>query len=119
MTYWLGSDDHAADPVWKVLAVDKAGRVDRDRVDRLQAAWSRLMATAAHLRSDGYLTGFDALAQCWGRQSVLDSLCTPVLDRPPALHRRGDECPCLGDWWIDGYAYRLHDFRTVERPCRG
>lgn len=117
MTYWLGSDDFASDPAWEVLAVDKAGRVDRDRVDRLQAAWARLMATAAHLRSDGYLTASRALDQCWGRTAVLDALCTPVLDRPPMLHRRGDECSCLGDGWIDGYAYRLHAF-LKRNPSR-
>ncbi|MEU7170897.1 hypothetical protein ABZ949_05310 [Micromonospora tulbaghiae] len=96
--------------MWHVLAADKAGRVDRDRLDRLQAAWSRLMSTAARARSDGYLTAYDALDRCHGRTAVLDALCTAVLDRPPILHRQGDDCECLGDGWIDGYAYRIHGF---------
>jgi len=117
VTYWLASDDVDRDPVWEVLATDKAGRVAWDRVDQLQAAWLRLMAAAAHLRRDGYLTAGRALEQCRGRRPVLDALCTSVLDRPPLLHQRGDDCPCLGDSWIDGYAYRLHAF-LKRNPSR-
>ncbi|WP_161801638.1 HNH endonuclease [Micromonospora sp. RV43] len=103
--------------MWEVLATTKAGRVSWDRVDQLQAAWMRMMAAAAHLRRDGYLTDGRALDQCRGRRAVLDALCTPVLDRAPLLHRRGDDCPCLGDAWIDGYAYRLHAF-LKRNPSR-
>ena len=105
MPYWLESDTFADDPVWEVLA---AGNLDR--LDALQAAYARLKAKASHLLTDGYLTDQTALRYCRGRRGVLDRLCTPVLERPPLVHRRGDECDCLGDAWIDGFDYRVHAF---------
>lgn len=105
MPYWLESDTFADDPVWEVLAAGSA-----DRLDSLQAAYARLKAKASHLLTDGYLTNQTALRYCRGRRQLLDRLCTPVLERPPLVHRRGDECDCLGGAWIDGFDFRVHAF---------
>lgn len=112
MPYWLESDTFADDPVWEVLAGGSA-----DRIDSLQAAYARLKAKASHLKSDGYLTDQTALRYCRGRRQLLDRLATAVLERPPLLHRRGDECDCLGDSWIDGYTWRIHNF-LKRNPSR-
>jgi hypothetical protein len=77
------------------------------------------MADAAWQRTGGYLTSWQAMARCRGRVVVLDALQTPVLDRPPLLHRPGDTCWCLDSAWVDGYAYRLHDFRIRYGRCPG
>ncbi|HEX8345044.1 MAG TPA: hypothetical protein VF657_09905 [Actinoplanes sp.] len=105
MPYWLESDDFHDRAVWEVLADGVA-----DVVDQLQAAYARLKSKASHLLSDGYLTEGAALAMCRGRKRTLDRLCTPVLEEKPLLHRQGDECDCLGENWIPGYAYRIHAF---------
>lgn len=106
MPYWLESDTFADDPVWEVLAGGNA-----DRVDQLQAAYARLKAKASHILSDGYLTAETALRYARGRRHLLELLCRAVLDRPPLLHRPGDECDCLGEApWVDGYAFRIHAF---------
>jgi 5-methylcytosine-specific restriction endonuclease McrA len=111
--YWLEGDDFADDPTWEVLAGGAP-----DRVDALQAAYSRLKAKAAHLLTDGYLTEKTALLYCRGRRQVLDRLCTAVLARPAKVHRQGDQCECLGDApWIEGYAYRIHAF-LKRNPSR-
>ena len=112
MPYWLETDAFADDPVWQVLGGGKP-----DVEDRLQAAYCRIKAKTSHVRNDGYVTEATALTQCRGRRPVLDLLCTPVLERPPLLHRQGDECPCLGGKWIDGFGYRIHDF-LKRNPSR-
>lgn len=112
MPYWLESDTFADDPVWEVLAEGNP-----DRLDALQAAYARLKAKASHLLTDGYLTDQTALRYCRGRRQLLDRLTVKVLERPPLVHRRGDECDCLGDTWIDGYQYRIHAF-LKRNPSR-
>ncbi len=112
MPYWLESDSFHAWPVWEVLA-DGAG----DVVDQLQAAYARMKSQASHLLSEGYLTEGLALQLCRGRRKILDKLCTPVLGEKPLLHRPGDDCDCLGDTWITGYAYRIHNF-LKRNPTR-
>lgn len=113
MPYFLEGDEFAVLPVWEVLASGKA-----DLMDRLQAAYIRLKATAAHTKSNGYLTAGTALAQCRGMSRTLELLCTPVLAQPPLVHRQGDECECLGpDPWIDGYGVRIHAF-LKRNPAR-
>lgn len=112
MPYWLESDSFHAWPVWEVLAGGVA-----DVVDQLQAAYARMKSQASHLLSEGYLTEGLALQLCRGRRRTLDRLCTPVLGEKPLLHRQGDECDCLGDTWIDGYAYRIHAF-LKRNPTR-
>ncbi|MDG4768760.1 hypothetical protein [Solwaraspora sp. WMMD792] len=113
MPYWLEDDAFPNWPVWDVLS---AGNVDM--ADRLQSAYVRCKSTTAGVLADGYLTEQAALTQCRGRPKVLALLATAVLDRPPLLHRRGDECECLGDGvWIDGYAYRVHAF-SKRNPSR-
>ncbi|SBT63944.1 hypothetical protein GA0070622_0912 [Micromonospora sediminicola] len=104
MPYWLESDTFADEAVWDVLA---AG--DANLVDHLQAAYCRLKAKASHIKKDGYLTEPTAVRYA-RRRKYLDLLCTPVLDEQPLLHRPGDECRCLGDAWIEGYDYRIHNF---------
>lgn len=112
MPYWLETDTFADDPVWEALSKGSA-----DRLDSLQAAYARLKAKASHLTTDGYLTEVTALRYARNRRQLLDLLCTPVLDQKPKLHRPGDECDCLGDSWIDGYAYRIHEF-LKRNPSR-
>ncbi|MCT2276331.1 HNH endonuclease [Micromonospora chalcea] len=112
MPYWLESDTFAVDPVWEVLAGGSA-----DLVDQLQAAYCRLKASSAQVMSDGYLTERMALLQCRGRKKLLGLLTGAVLDQPPLLHRQGDECECLGEHWIPGYAYRIHAF-SKRNPSR-
>jgi hypothetical protein len=112
LPYWLETDAFADDPIWQVLGAGKA-----DVEDRLQAAYCRLKAKTSHLRDNGYLTTATALTQCRGRRQVLDLLCTPVLERPPLLHRQGDTCPCLGGEWIEGFGYRVHEF-LKRNPSR-
>ncbi|MFC4146597.1 HNH endonuclease [Micromonospora mangrovi] len=104
MPYWLESDTFADEAVWDVLAGG-----DANAVDHLQAAYCRLKAKASHIKKDGYLTEQTAIRYA-RRRRWLDLLCTPVLDEQPLLHRPDDDCPCLGDTWIDGYAYRIHNF---------
>lgn len=104
MPYWLESDTFGDEPVWDVLAGG-----DQNLVDHLQAAYCRIKAAASHIRKDGYLTESTA-AKYARRRRWLDLLCTPVLDEQPLLHRPDDDCPCLGDAWIEGYAYRIHNF---------
>lgn len=112
MPYWLESDTFAVDPVWEVLSGRSA-----DLVDQLQAAYCRLKATSAQVLSDGYLTEKMALGQCRNRPKLLALLTTAVLDGPPLLHRQGDECECLGEHWVPGYAYRIHGF-SKRNPTR-
>lgn len=113
MPYWLEGDEFATDPTWGALAKGNA-----DRKDFLQAAYCRLKAAASHVRSDGYLTDEMALAHARNRPQLLELLATPILGRPPKLHRPGDECVCLGDGpWIDGYAWRIHAF-LKRNPSR-
>jgi hypothetical protein len=107
--WWRESDTFADDPRWWVLARDQKGSTE-DNVDRLQAAYSRIQACVSHQKDNGYLTHHTALHQCRGRGWVIDALCTAVLDRPAMLHRKGDECSCLGDEWVAGFDYRMHDF---------
>ncbi|MEU5950340.1 hypothetical protein ABZ793_33020 [Micromonospora sp. NPDC047465] len=104
MPYWLESDTFADEAVWDVLAGG-----DANLVDHLQAAYCRLKAKASHIKKDGYLTEQTA-ARYARRRRWLDLLCTPVLDEQPLLHRPDDDCPCLGEAWIEGYAYRIHNF---------
>ncbi|MEU7617205.1 hypothetical protein AB0B27_14075 [Micromonospora rifamycinica] len=104
MPYWLESDSFGDEPVWDVLAGGNA-----DLVDHLQAAYCRLKAKASHTRKNGYLTEQTAQRSA-RRRKWLDLLCTTVLDEQPLIHRPGDDCSCLGDTWIEGYAYRLHNF---------
>lgn len=112
MPYFLETDTFHVMPVWEVLADGAA-----DVVDRLQAAYVRLKSESSHVLADGYLTEGAALRLCRGRQKILDLLCTPVLDEKPLVHRQGDECECLGDAWITGYAYRVHNF-LKRNPSR-
>lgn len=112
MPYFLETDTFHSLPVWEVLADGVT-----DMVDRLQAAYVRMKSRASHLTSDGYLTEGAALAECRGRRKILDRLCTPVLEEKPLIHRQGDECDCLGDAWIPGYAYRIHAF-LKRNPSR-
>lgn len=110
MPYWLESDTFHDDPIWSVLA----GRNSVMR-DALQAGYARLKSAASHHRTDGYLTADQALGQA--RTRVLSRLCDAVLDRAALIHRRGDTCTCLGDGWIDGYDYRIHEF-LKRNPSR-
>lgn len=113
MPYFLEGDELAVRPEWEALAAGKG-----DLMDFLLASYMKMKSTASHLMSDGYLTELAALTQCRGRRQFLDLLCKAVLDRPPLLHRPGDECECLGDApWIDGYAYRIHAF-LKKNPSR-
>lgn len=111
MPYWLESDTFADDARWDVLAAGKL-----DLADSLQAAYCRLKAKTSHLKDNGYLTAATAL-RYGRRQRLLDLLCKAVLDRPPMLHRKGDVCKCLGDLWVDGFDYRLHEF-LKRNPSR-
>jgi hypothetical protein len=110
--WWLESDTFADEPVWELLA-----KGNTDLEDRLQAAYCRLKAKAALVRRDGYLAAQKALEACRGRRRILDLLCTPVLDQPPLLHRKGDVCDCLAGDWITGYEYRIHAF-LKKNPAR-
>ncbi|WP_199444475.1 HNH endonuclease [Umezawaea beigongshangensis] len=104
MSYFLTGDEFADDPAWEVLAEGKAALIDA-----LQASYQRLCAKSAHQRHDGYLT--EQTAQRWASsRRVLTLLTMSVLGHAPKLHKRGDECECLGDSWIDGFTYRIHRF---------
>lgn len=106
MPFFLVPDNHADDPIWEVLA---GGRLPL--IDAVQAAWGNLMSKASLIKGNGYLTKGTALEACRGRKKVLDLMTRSVLDRPPRLHRKGDECECLaGSEWVEGYEYRLHQF---------
>jgi len=107
--WWRESDTFADDPRWWVLARDQRGNTE-DNIDRLQAAYSRIQACVSHQKDNGYLTHHTAMQQCRGRTWVIDALCTAVLDRPAMIHRKGDDCSCLGGEWVAGFDYRMHDF---------
>jgi 5-methylcytosine-specific restriction endonuclease McrA len=113
MAWWMESDTFATNPAWGVLAGGRPAMVDA-----LQAAYARIKATVAHLMDDGFLTTATAVEQCRGRRPLLDKLCTPVLGKPPMLHRAGDECPCIpGGVWVDGYDLYIHDYLR-KNPAR-
>lgn len=112
MTYWLEGDTFHDDPRWSVLA----GGTRPAAIDRLQAAHARMMSMTSHHRHDGYLTADQVMAAC-RRRDVVDALCRPVLGLPPMLHRQGDDCPCLGGAWIDGFGFRIHQF-LKRNPSR-
>ena len=106
MPYFLVTDTFTDDPIWEVLA---GGRLPM--IDAVQAAWANLMSKASLTKGNGYLTKATALEACRGRKKVLDLMTRSVLERPPRLHRKGDECECLaGSEWVEGYEYRLHQF---------
>lgn len=111
MPYFLTTDQFADEAVWEVLAEGRP-----QLIDSLQASHQRLMSKASHLTSNGYLTETVARRYTSSRR-VLVLLTMSVLDMPPKLHRRGDECECLGDEWVDGYTYRLHAF-LKRNPSR-
>lgn len=112
MPWFLESDTLADDPVWDVLSGGNA-----TRADAIISAYARLKAKASHTKRDGYVTADMALQICRGRRQVLEALCRAVLDDPPLLHREGDECECLGGRWIDGFAFRFHNF-LKKNPSR-
>lgn len=112
MPYWLESDTFADDPAFGVLA---KGKLPVE--DALRASYCNVKAKASLIRKDGYLTEALALDGCRGRRKILDLLCTPVLEQQPMVHRKGDQCPCLGDEWIDGYDLRIHEF-LKRNPSR-
>jgi hypothetical protein len=112
MPWWRESDTFADDPRWQVLSGG-----NNDLADRLQAAYCRLQAKGSHQKDNGYLTHQTALETCRGRKRVLELLCTAVLDRPPWLHRKGDECDCLGEEWVAGFDFRIHGF-LFRNPSR-
>ena len=105
MPYSLITDTFETDPIWEVLS-GGSGQL----IDSLQASWVRMNTRSSHQLSNGYLTESAALACCRGRRGVLQKLTEPALGRAPRLHSKGDKCLCLGDDWIDGYAYRVHKF---------
>lgn len=105
MPFFLLDDQFADDPLFDALAGGKPALEDA-----LRSAWSRLCSKSSHLTTDGYLTEALAMQYCRGRRAVLQLLTQPALGRAPLLHRRGDECECLGDEWTPGYGYRLHKF---------
>lgn len=109
----MESDTFATRPEWGVLAEGKAAVIDA-----LQSAYARIKSTVAHLMDDGFVTAATALEQCRGRRALLDKLCTPVLGKPPLIHRAGDECPCIpGGVWVDGYELYIHDY-LKKNPAR-
>lgn len=112
MPFFLETDNFHVLPQWEVLSEGVA-----DVIDRLQSALQRLKSEASHLLSNGYLTEAAALRLCRNRQKILDLLCTSVLEEKPFVHRQGDECECLGDTWIDGYAFKIHNF-LKRNPSR-
>lgn len=110
MTYFLLGDEFATDPTWSVLAEGKTSLVHA-----LKAGYADLCSTTSHHGHDGYLTQYDVDRHCTKRVVVL--LTMAVLGRAPKLHRRGDECECLGETWIDGFSYRIHKF-LKRNPSR-
>ncbi len=112
MPWWRESDTFADDPIWEVLSLGR-----RALYCELKASYVDMKARTSQQTDHGYLTRAAALAACGGRQKVLDLLCTAVLDRKPLVHREGDECECLGDSWVAGFVYRLHDF-LKHNPSR-
>jgi 5-methylcytosine-specific restriction endonuclease McrA len=111
MPYYLTTDTFADDPEWTVLAEGK-----QTVIDALQASYHRLMAKASLVRHDGYLTAA-ATRQAVTSKRVLALLTMPVLGMQPKLHKPGDKCECLGDTWIAGFEYRLHEF-LKRNPSR-
>lgn len=110
MPYFLMSDTIGDDPRWDVLSSGKPALSDA-----LLAAFTRLQSGSSHHMHDGYLTRAQALSKCHGRGKTLELLCTPVLGRPPFLHRPGDTCAeknCIdaSPAWIDGFEYRVCAF---------
>lgn len=106
MPYYLMDDEWADDPSWDVLSGGSAALTDA-----LQAAFARLASRVSGTKRDGYVTERLALDCCRGKKTVLALLCKRVLNGQVWLHRPGDDCPCLGaEPWIDGYAYRIHNF---------
>jgi hypothetical protein len=110
MTFFLLGDEFATDPVWPVLAEGKSSLVHA-----LKAGYVDLGTTSSHHGHDGYLTQYEMDQHCTKRVQVL--LTMSVLGLAPKIHRRGDECECLGEAWIDGFGYRIHKF-LKRNPSR-
>ncbi|MFC6089443.1 HNH endonuclease [Saccharothrix lopnurensis] len=110
MTYFLLGDEWATDPAWSVLAEGSA-RLIRD----LKAGLVDLYSESSHHRHDGYLT--QEQVDRWCSRRVVALLTMSVLGRAPKLHRKGDECACLGEEWVPGFTYRIHKF-LKRNPSR-
>lgn len=107
MPYSLIADQLGRDPRWGAMAGGK-----RALRDALGWSYVRMMCETASHVDDGYLTREQALACCDGRQQIVELLETPMLGRPPMLHRPGQSCSeknCLDSSppWVAGYDYRL------------
>lgn len=112
MAYFLLGDEVARDPAWAVLAEGS-----KPVIHALKAAWMDLHCATSVAKDNGYLTQAQMDEHCSKRVQAL--LTMPVLGRPPKVHKRGDECACLGDpdEWVAGFSYRIHKF-LKRNPSR-
>ncbi len=117
MSYYLTADEADLDPRWMVLAEGNT-----TRAVMLFAFWHRVHAASARHAHDGYVTHHEALTACMGKAKLLELLLTPVLGRPPLIHRKGDTCAvknCIdvSPPWIDGFDYRVCGY-SKRNPTR-
>lgn len=114
MPFWQAPDTFHDDPIWAALAEG-----DPDELDRLQAAWCRLLSYSARHRTNGYGELWSAVALCHHDRSLMERLLEqPLATVPPLLHQPEDDCSCTEEPWPYGWQFRLHD-ASRGRPCRG
>lgn len=131
VTYSLIGQELARDPRWWAVAEwslrdakspPSSGRVT-DRRNAVGFAYLTLLSDAAAQRDDGYLTHRQALDSCEGKGWVLEALlATPLAERPPLVHRKGQQCRvrnCIdaSPPWRAGFDYRICGY-LKKNPSR-
>lgn len=139
MAYTLHEDNVGSDARWMTLAKrqEPDGAPDllamsasrrRAYLARLEvrkalliAAYYLMQSESALSTDDGYLTQEAALA-CCTEPWILGALLTPVCDKPPLLHTKGQKCAaknCIdaSGPWREDYEYRVCAF-LKRNPSR-
>lgn len=117
MPWWRESDTFFDDPIWDKLTKEGGGKGRGALYNQLKVSYCDLKSYAARHMTNGWLSAERALELCQGKKRVLDLLSTAAIhDRPPLIHKRGEECECLPGPW-NGDDYLLHGF-LWKNPSR-
>lgn len=131
---FLNKDESPEDPRFARLAARAPlPRLKWTVAERYEAVlwhtYSRMMGETATHTMDGYLSSEQALRAARGSQTLVDDLCTPVLNEQPLLHRRPEDLAaakcdrpgCLdkfGGWRRTDCEYAICGF-LKGNPTRG
>ena len=117
MPWWRESDTFFDDPIWDKLTKEGGGKRRGALYNQLKVSYCDMKSYAARHMTNGWLSAERALELCQGKQRVLDLLSSAAIhDRPPLIHKRGEECECLPGPW-NGDDYLIHGF-LWKNPSR-